>query len=242
MVVAYTLRWVASGRAPLANGHESLLTTVILGVSMLSVFDPAIGPLVPVLASYWLNIHVTIITASYSFLGLAFMVGILIMILMIVRNLTGSATRTILDASIKTLDGINFWVLAVGLGTLSIGTLLGGVWANEAWGRYWGWDPKETWSLISILMVATGLHFRFIPAMKGAWITSAWTWMIFNSVLMTYFGVNYFLTGLHSYGSGVAMRVPGGVYVFTAVMALLVAISGLFNLRYRKSKKAASTT
>ncbi len=271
MIVAYTLRWIASGRAPLANGHESLLfiglaaalaglifelssrlaapaglasllTIVILGVSMLSVFDPAIGPLVPVLASYWLNIHVTIITASYSFLGLAFMVGILIMILMIVRNLTGAATRTNLDASIKTLDGINFWVLAVGLGTLSIGTLLGGVWANEAWGRYWGWDPKETWSLITILIVAVGLHFRYIPSMKGAWITSAWTWMIFNSVIMTYFGVNYFLTGLHSYGSGASMQVPNSVYVFTGAMAVLVTVSGLLNLSYRRSKKAASVT
>lgn len=269
LVTAYTLRWIASGRAPLANGHESLLfiavaaalaglifefsfrlaapaglasllTTVILGVSMLSVFDPAIGPLVPVLASYWLNIHVTIITASYSFLGLAFMVGMLIMVLMIVRGMTGTATQRNLDASIKTLDGINFWVLAVGLGTLSIGTLLGGVWANEAWGRYWGWDPKETWSLITILVVATGLHFRFIPAMKGAWVTSAWTWLVFNSVIMTYFGVNYFLTGLHSYGSGEAMRVPGGVYVFTAVLATLVAASGMANLRYRKAKKAAA--
>ncbi len=268
MVLAYTLRWIASGRAPLSNGHESLLfisliaalaglifewvfrlaapaglasllTTLILGVSMLSVFDPAIGPLVPVLASYWLNIHVTIITASYSFLGLAFMVGLLIMVLMIIRGRGGAAARSDLDESIQSLDDINFWILAVGLGTLSIGTLLGGVWANEAWGRYWGWDPKETWSLITILVVAIGLHFRYIPALKGAWITSAWTWLVFNSVIMTYFGVNYFLTGLHSYASGDSAQVPGGVYVFSAVMVVLVVVSGVLNLSYRKAHQLA---
>ena len=268
MVVAYTLRWIASGRAPLSNGHESLLfislsaalaglifelifrlsapaglasllTVLILGVSMLSAFDPAIGPLVPVLVSYWLNIHVTIITASYAFLGLAFLAGILIMILMIARGLTNPRTRIDLDDSIKTLDKINFWVLVVGLGTLSIGTLLGGVWANESWGRYWGWDPKETWSLVTILVVAIGLHFRYIPAMRGAWINSAWTWMIFNSVIMTYFGVNYFLVGLHSYASGDAARVPGWAYIFSGVILALILTSGLFNLNYGDSKRVA---
>ncbi len=268
LILAYTLRWIASGRAPLSNGHESLLfislaaalaglifelvfrlaapaglasflTVLILGVSMLSVFDPAIGPLVPVLVSYWLNIHVTIITASYAFLGLAFMTGLLIMTLMILRAFAKKATQENLDASIKTLDKINFWVLVVGLGTLSVGTLLGGVWANESWGRYWGWDPKETWSLVTILVAAIGLHFRYIPAMKGVWINSAWTWMIFNSVIMTYFGVNYFLVGLHSYASGDAAQVPGWVYIFSAAMVLLLFVSGLFNLNYRDSKKLA---
>jgi cytochrome c-type biogenesis protein CcsB len=268
MITAYTLRWIASGRAPLSNGHESLLfislaaalaglifelifrlaapgglasflTVLILGVSMLSVFDPAIGPLVPVLVSYWLNIHVTIITASYAFLGLSFMTGLLILILMIVRGLSKPASQVNLDQSIGTLDRINFWVLAVGLGTLTVGTLLGGVWANESWGRYWGWDPKETWSLVTILMAAIGMHFRYIPAMRGIWINSMWTWITFNSVIMTYFGVNYFLVGLHSYASGDAAKVPGWVHIFTAVMALLMLVSALFNLSYR-GKKAAS--
>jgi cytochrome c-type biogenesis protein CcsB len=268
MILGYVLRWIASGRAPLSNGHESLLfislaaalsglifevlfrmsapaglasflTVIILGVSMLSVFDPAIGPLVPVLVSYWLNIHVTIITASYAFLGLAFMTGVLIMFLMIIRGLTKPSTQANLDESIRTLDKINFWVLVVGLGTLTVGTLLGGVWANESWGRYWGWDPKETWSLVTILVAAIGLHFRYIPAMKGVWINSAWSWMVLNSVIMTYFGVNYFLVGLHSYASGDAARIPGWAYIFSGAMVVLLFVSGLFNLTYRDNKKVA---
>jgi len=270
MVTAYALRWIASGRAPLSNGHESLLfislaaalaglvfelvyrmaapaglasllVLLVLGVSMLSVFDPAIGPLVPVLVSYWLNIHVTVITASYAFLWLAFMVGLLIMTLMIVRGLSRPQIQAGLDQTIKTLDKINFWVLVVGLGTLSVGTLLGGVWANESWGRYWGWDPKETWSLVTILVVAVGLHFRYIPAMRGVWINAAWTWMVFNSVVMTYFGVNYFLRGLHSYASGDAAVVPGWVYIVSGALAALLFVSGLFNLNYRDSQRIRGT-
>ena len=268
MILGYVMRWVASGRAPLSNGHESLLfislaaalaglifelvfrlaapaglasflTVLILGVSMLSMFDPAIGPLVPVLVSYWLNIHVTIITASYAFLGLTFMIGTLILILMIVRGLVGRQSQTNLDDSIKTLDKINFWVLIAGLGTLSVGTLLGGVWANESWGRYWGWDPKETWSLITILVAAIGLHFRYIRFMKAVWVNSSWTFYILCSVVMTYFGVNYFLVGLHSYGSGDPMPVPGWIFIFLIVMVLLHLVSGLFNLVYWNAKRAA---
>ena len=271
MIAAYVLRWIASGRAPLSNGHESLLfislavvlaglifeliyrmaapaglasllTLVVLGVSMLSVFDPAIGPLVPVLVSYWLNIHVTIITASYAFLGMVFMVGTLILILMIIRSFVSAETKADMDGSIAVLDRINFWVLVAGLGTLTIGTLLGGVWANESWGRYWGWDPKETWSLVTILVAAVGLHFRYIPAMRGVWINSVWGWMILNSVMMTYFGVNYFLTGLHSYASGDAATIPGWVYIFTVAMGVLVLVSGMLNMSHADKKRLAERT
>jgi cytochrome c-type biogenesis protein CcsB len=266
MIAAYVLRWVASGRAPLSNGHESLLfislavvlaglifeliyrlaapaglasllTLVVLGVSMLSVFDPAIGPLVPVLVSYWLNIHVTIITASYAFLGMVFMIGTLVMILMILRSFVKPQVQEDMDRSIGTLDKINFWVLIAGLGTLTIGTLLGGVWANESWGRYWGWDPKETWSLVTILVAAIGLHFRYIQGMRGIWLNSHWGWWILNSVLMTYFGVNYFLTGLHSYASGDAATIPVWVYIFSVVMILLSVVSGMFNISYVEKKR-----
>jgi len=167
MILAYVMRWIASGRAPLSNGHESLLfislavamsglifefiyrqsapgglasmlTVVVLGVSMLSTFDPAIGPLVPVLVSYWLNIHVTIITASYGFLGLGALIGALILFLLMAKG----PGRDNIRQAINSLDKINYWVIVSGLGLLSIGTLLGGVWANESWGRYWGWDAK----------------------------------------------------------------------------------------------------
>ena len=249
---AYVLRWVASGRAPLSNGHESLLfialavalaglifelgyrmavpaglggllTVVVLGVSMLSTFDPAIGPLVPVLVSYWLNIHVTIITSSYGFLGLSSLIGMLILILYV----TKAPGRTNVKDAIKTLDGINYNVMVAGLGLLTIGTLLGGVWANESWGRYWGWDAKETWSLVTILVYSAVLHFRFIPRMKSAWFTASLATGAISSVVMTYFGVNYFLSGLHSYASGDAATVPDWVYVFVLVVLALVVTSGL---------------
>ncbi|HPF69027.1 MAG TPA: cytochrome c biogenesis protein CcsA [Candidatus Krumholzibacteria bacterium] len=261
-IYAYVLRWIASGRAPLSNGHESLLfislavalaglvfelvfrmgvpaalggllTTVILGVSMLSTFDPAIGPLVPVLVSYWLNIHVTIITSSYGFLGLSALIGALILVLYMLKK----PGRDNVKDAIKTLDNINYHVMVTGLGLLSIGTLLGGVWANESWGRYWGWDAKETWSLVTILVYAVVLHFRFIPKLKSAWLSAALATAAVGSVVMTYFGVNYFLTGLHSYAQGDAAKVPSWVYVFALVVAMLIAVSGMVN-NSRKWDKA----
>ncbi len=254
MIYAYVLRWVASGRAPLSNGHESLLfislaaalagllcefafrlsapgslgsllTVVILGVSMLSTFDPAIGPLVPVLVSYWLNIHVTIITASYGFLGLSALLGALVLILIMFK----SAKKENLHEAVKILDRINRFVLVAGLGLLTVGTLLGGVWANESWGRYWGWDAKETWSLITILVYAVVLHFRWIPATRSIWLNSAGSLAAVSSVVMTYFGVNYFLSGLHSYAQGDAAKVPDWVYIFAGVIIAMIALSGYIN-------------
>ena len=263
MLVAYVLRWVASGRAPLSNGHESLLfislavalaglifelayrmavpaslggllTTVVIGVSMLSTFDPAIGPLVPVLVSYWLNIHVTIITASYGFLGLAALVGMLTLVLMMFK---GQGRQNVREA-IVTLDSLNKHVIIAGLGLLTVGTLLGGVWANESWGRYWGWDPKETWALITILVYAVVLHFRWIPAMRSLWLNAAASMAAVSSVVMTYFGVNYFLSGLHSYAAGEPMAVPAWVYIGVAFMAVLAGAAGLVD-RSRDWGKAA---
>ncbi len=254
MVYAYVLRWVASGRAPLSNGHESLLfisiavalaglvfelayrmavpaglggllTTVVIGVSMLSTFDPAIGPLVPVLVSYWLNIHVTIITASYGFLGLSALVGMLVLVLLMFK---GRGREHVREA-IVTLDNLNKHIVIAGLGLLTVGTLLGGVWANESWGRYWGWDPKETWALITILVYAVVLHFRWIPQMRSLWLNATASMAAVSSVVMTYFGVNYFLSGLHSYAAGEPMAVPAWVYIGVAIMAVLAGASGLID-------------
>lgn len=263
MLVAYTLRWVASARAPLSNGHESLLfialavalaglifelvyrmaapaglgallTTVVIGVSMLSTFDPAIGPLVPVLVSYWLNIHVTIITASYGFLGLAALVGMLVLILLMFK---GQGRQHVREA-IVTLDGLNKHVIIAGLGLLTVGTLLGGVWANESWGRYWGWDPKETWALITILVYAVVLHFRWMPQMRSLWLNATVSMAAISSVVMTYFGVNYFLSGLHSYAAGEPMAVPTWVYIGVVIMVVLAGVSGLID-RARSWEKSA---
>ncbi len=252
LLYAFVLRWIASARAPLSNGYESLifialstaiagvifefrdrrgsaaavsalLTTLILSVAMLSTFDPAIGPLVPVLASYWLNIHVTIITGSYGFLGLGSLLGGLTLILYLFKSPKRQSFR---DAIVK-LDRLSFKVLVTGLGLLSIGTFLGGVWANESWGRYWGWDPKETWSLVTILVYAIAIHFRWIPSLNRPLVLATSGFAGIASVVMTYFGVNYFLSGLHSYAQGDAGTVPTWVYTFSAGMLVLIAAAWL---------------
>ncbi|MFO7654921.1 MAG: cytochrome c biogenesis protein CcsA [Candidatus Krumholzibacteriia bacterium] len=247
---AFVLRWIASARAPMSNGYESLifialavgvvglvyelrtregvaaglaalLTSVILGTAMLSTFDPAIGPLVPVLASYWLHIHVTVITASYAFLGLCAALGAQTLFLYLAK----APGRSVLRSAIHRLDRLNTNVMIAGLGFLTVGTLLGGVWANESWGRYWGWDPKETWSFVTILVYALILHFRFIPQLRSAWLHAAASLAAISSVVMTYFGVNYFLSGLHSYAAGEAARVPGWVHIGVIAMAVLIGAS-----------------
>lgn len=258
MILGYVIRWIASERIPISNGHESLLfisisvalagfifefvyrqgfpgalggllTTIVLGVSMLSTFDPAIGPLVPVLVSYWLNIHVTIITSSYGFLGLAALIGALTLFLLMAK---GPGRENVKEA-IATLDNANKHVLITGLGLLTVGTLLGGVWANESWGRYWGWDAKETWSLITILVYAVVLHFRWIPQMRSVWLNASGALAAVASVVMTYFGVNYFLSGLHSYASGDAAQVPDWVFIGAGLVLALIIVSGLVS----RSKK-----
>jgi len=255
-VTAFVLRWIASGRAPLSNGYESLiwislmvgiagflfelkdrhallaslgalLTAVVLAVALLSTFDPAIGPLVPVLASYWLNIHVTIITSSYGFLGLSALVAMSILVLYLFK----APGRDTVQRAIAQLHTMHWYVIVSGLGLLSVGTLLGGVWANESWGRYWGWDAKETWALVTILIYAAVTHMRFIPGVKGPWPMAAASFLAVSSVIMTYFGVNYFLAGLHSYAAGDPVTLPTWVYVAVAIAFLLVLASWFVDRR-----------
>jgi len=246
----YILRWTASSHAPLSNGYESLifisiatavagiyyesrdrrgssaglsslLVLVILGVAMLPTFDPAISPIVPVLASYWLIIHVMVITASYALLGLAATMGMTILILHLFKRPGADRIRR----AVLEMNGLLWRVLVAGLALLAVGTLLGGVWANESWGRYWGWDPKETWALVTILVYASVVHFRYIPALNRPWVMAAASFVAISSVIMTYLGVNYLLSGLHSYGSGEATGLPPWAYYTAAVMALLVGTS-----------------
>ena len=246
---SFAMRWIASGRAPLSNGYESLiwisfmvgvagfifelrdrkgiaaglasmLTAIILSVAMMSAFNPAIGPLVPVLASRWLIIHVTVITSSYGFLTLSALLALTMLILFFFKG----PNRTTVQAAIGTLYNLHWKVLLTGLGLLSIGTFLGGVWANESWGRYWGWDSKETWSLVTILVYSAVSHFRFIPALASPWAMAAGSFIAVWSVMMTYFGVNYFLSGLHSYAAGSAASVPGWVNISVLVtLGIIVA-------------------
>ena len=133
---------------------------------------------------------------------------------------------------IDELTVINYRTLTLGLYFLTIGTFLGAIWANESWGRYWGWDPKETWSLITIIVYTLVTHSRMIPGMKDTYTFNLISLFAFSSVLMTYFGVNYYLSGLHSYAAGDPVPVPSFVYVAVTVLVLLAAGAGY---RYRKA-------
>jgi cytochrome c-type biogenesis protein CcsB len=196
--------------------------------------DPEITNLVPVLKSYWLTLHVSVITGSYGFLGLGAILGFITMILLILSNDTN---RDRISQTIDELTVINFKTLTLGLYFLTIGTFLGAVWANESWGRYWGWDPKETWSLITIIIYSIVIHSRYIPGMKDIFTFNLISLFAFSSVLMTYFGVNYYLSGMHSYASGESVPVPS--FVYAAVISLAI-ISFLAYFKYSSAKMPAS--
>jgi len=114
--------------------------------------------------------------------------------------------------------------LLIGLALVTVGNFLGGVWANESWGRYWGWDPKETWAAVTILVYAAVVHMRFIPQLKGIYAFNVAAVLAYSSVIMTYFGVNYYLSGMHSYAAGDPVPIPSWVYpAILAVFALILA-------------------
>lgn len=251
------LRWYVSGRAPWSNGYESMIyigfTTVLAGlifsrkslggltatailastilmVAGLSWLDPEITPLVPVLKSYWLTIHVSLEAGSYGFLMLGAIIGLLNLMLMIflTKNNESRLFRTIQE-----MTYVSEMTLIGGLIMISTGTYLGGIWANESWGRYWGWDAKETWALVTTLVYAFILHMRFIPGLRGMYAFNVASLFGFASVMMTYFGVNYYLSGLHSYAAGDPVPIPPSVY-YTA--ALFTGVSLLGYWKYRQFK------
>ncbi len=245
------LRWYISGHAPWSDGYESMiyigwvtmlagllfsrrsmmtvaattiLTSILLMVAHLSWMDPEITNLVPVLKSYWLTIHVSVITASYGFLALGMLLGFINLLLMI---LTNRNNREAMVLRIKDLTDINERTLIAGLYMLVIGTFLGGVWANESWGRYWGWDPKETWALVSVLVYSFIVHMRFIPGLKSRFAFNFAAVVGYFAILMTFFGVNYYLSGLHSYAKGDPMPIPSFVY-YTVGIIVLVAVAAYY--------------
>lgn len=254
------LRWYVSGRAPWSNGYESMIyigwTTVLAGlifsrksmgglaatsvlaatimmVAGLSWLDPEITPLVPVLKSYWLTIHVSLEAGSYGFLVLGAIIGVLNLIFMIFAN---HQNKENIYRMVRELSYISEMTLYGGLFMISVGTYLGGVWANESWGRYWGWDAKETWALVTILVYAFILHMRFIPGLRGFYAFNVATLFGWASVMMTYFGVNYYLSGLHSYAAGDPVPVPPFIYY---TVAALIIISLLAFWRHRWYLRAA---
>ena len=176
----------------------------------------------PVLKSYWLKIHVATIISSYAPLALSALLGLMAQVMIIARN---KKNYKLLDAKIKELSYINEMSMTLGLFILSIGTFLGGIWANESWGRYWAWDPKETWALISIIVYAIVLHMRLIPKLNNDLVVNIASTFAFLSIVMTSFGVNYYLTGLHSYATGDPVPIPKFVYVCVAVLLMVAVLS-----------------
>lgn len=254
-------RWYISGYAPWSNAYESMIyvawatmffglafgrksdltmastafvTSIILMVAHWNWLDPSIGNLQPVLDSYWLMIHVSVIVASYGPFALSMIIGLVALFLII---FTTKKNKKKLDVNIKELTIINEISLTVGLVMLTIGNFLGGQWANESWGRYWGWDPKETWALISIIIYAFVIHMRLVPGLRGRFAFNWASVIAFGSILMTYFGVNFYLTGLHSYASGDQII----SYQFILITLLSLLILGYFarkqyNRHYQKPK------
>ncbi|WP_142783255.1 cytochrome c biogenesis protein CcsA [Changchengzhania lutea] len=244
-------RWYISGHAPWSDAYESMIyvawatmffglafgrksdltiastafvTAMILMIAHWNWMDPAIANLQPVLNSYWLMIHVAVIVASYGPFTLGMILGVVSLLLMI---FTTKKNKDKMLLNIKELTIINEMALTVGLVMLTIGNFLGGMWANESWGRYWGWDPKETWALISIMVYAFVIHMRLIPGLRGRWFFNLMSIIAFSSILMTYFGVNFYLAGLHSYASGdqiVSVK-------FISIACGIVAMLGFFAYR-----------
>ena len=111
------------------------------------------------------------------------------------------------------------------MAALIVGNFLGGVWANESWGRYWGWDPKETWAWVAIIVYSLVIHLRMIPKLNTAFVFSVASTLAFSSILMTYFGVNFYLSGMHSYASGDPVPVPTWVYILTVLVFVIIGIA-----------------
>ncbi len=237
------LRWYISGHAPWSDAYESILyvswatmgmglllgrksdmtiaasafvTAMLLWIAHQSWVDPSIANLVPVLDSYWLMIHVAVIVGSYGPLTVGMILGLVSLILII---LTNKKNKKRMKLSLQELTIINELALMVGLIMLTIGNFLGGQWANESWGRYWGWDPKETWALISIMVYAFVIHTRLVPGMRSRWLFNFLSVVAFGSIMMTYFGVNFYLVGLHSYASGAQVITP--VFIYYTVFGVL---------------------
>ena len=157
----------------------------LLSLGYASLLDKEIVPLLPALKSNWLTIHVLTCFIGYAALTVAFV---------------SSLTFLIKRKDEINLDALSYKMIAFGFLFLTLGIISGSVWANSAWGTYWSWDPKETWSLITWFIYAIYLHTRLRKGWKGR--KAAWLAVIgFVAMLFTYFGVNYLLSGLHSYGA-----------------------------------------
>lgn len=253
------MRWYVGGYAPWSNSYETMVYVawatvlagllfvwrnllvfalaalfggVILFVSGLNWMDPQITTLVPVLKSPWLMFHVAVIVGAYGFFGLSSLIGTTNLSLMCVLPYSRYTTR--LRVRIHELSLINEMSLWIGLALMTTGTFLGAVWANESWGRYWGWDPKETWALITMVVYAIVTHIHLLRYSKGEWLFNLLSVVAIASVLMTFFGVNYFLSGMHSYGQNDHIA---NLFVWIGVAFGAVFLLGLVSWKAAKKEK-----
>jgi len=259
--LGFILRSLIAGRPPVSNMYESVIWVawavvlfsiilgcvyrkimlplsaawvaflmLLIGESFPAMLDPSLTPLVPVLRNnYWLTIHVLTITLSYGAFALAWGLAH--------ANLFSLAFHSEKKEEQERLHEYLYRALQIGVVLLAAGTILGGVWANASWGRFWGWDPKETWALIALLGYLTVLHGRF-AGWIGAFGTAIGSAIAFLGILMAWYGVNFVLAaGFHSYGFG-----GGGLpYVSLAVLLDLIFISFLA-IRYNKNLQTRSFT
>jgi cytochrome c-type biogenesis protein CcsB len=254
------LRWYVSGHSPWSDGYEVLLlaawSVMLAGFSFLryskialagtaflaflilmtaahSSFDPQLTNLTPVLKSEWLIIHVATLTIGYGFLGLGFILGLMYFILSLSKT---KKNQKRLDTIIDELTCINELTLTIGLFWVTIGVFFGAVWANETWGSYWKWDAKETWSLATIIAYSIVLHFRLVPFMNGKYIFNLGAVISFTTVIVTFFGVNYYFTkSIHSYASANMSTLPLWGWIVIFLIATLFVFSGI------KEKKLSFT-
>ena len=251
--IGLAARWYIAGHAPWSDAYESiifvawatvifgiifgrksyftlasatLVSSIILSVAHMNWLDPSIANLQPVLDSYWLMIHVAVIVGSYGPFAIGMILGIVVLLLTIIAN---KKNRKSFVKKLEELTIVNELSLTIGLVMLTIGNFLGGMWANESWGRYWGWDPKETWALISIIIYTAVLHLRIVPKLNNKWLFNLMSIISFGAIMMTYFGVNFYLVGLHSYASGDKVITPDFVYYSIGFIIILGLISYFAN-------------
>ena len=256
------IRWYLTGHAPWSNGYEALVfiawgtglsglifskfsKITLAGTAFVAYLiimtaghenmDPQLTNLVPVLKSYWLIIHVACITTSYGFFGLGGVLGLICLGVMLFKNIKNHKKIDLLTSE---LTFINEMTVTIGLILAAVGTFLGGVWANESWGRYWGWDAKETWALVIVIVYAMLLHFRFVPGLKSkAVFNSFGTVAGFGSVCMTFFGVNfYFSNSIHSYAAGDPPAFPIWLWVIIISIVSLSVLAIVKENRFENKK------
>jgi len=222
LTFALLLRWIVSGTVPISNGYETMLfmawsvmllsffayrrfhivltfgflmSGFFLLVSHISQMDPQITHLMPVLVSPLLSIHVSVIMMSYALLSLTFVCGLMALLLRVVRGKQAEG----LTEQLQALQLLSRLFLYPAITTLGLGIFIGAIWANVSWGTYWSWDPKETWALITLMVYAVALHTHSVPVLAKPINYHIFMTFAFLTMLMTYFGVNYFLGGMHSY-------------------------------------------